>query len=67
MKNEQDLHEAKKNKPNMIRLILLLTILFGLIMLLGSCASSYRTEPYKIKPGQSPAEAYQKHWNKHLK
>jgi|GEM_PF-3273115 len=66
MINEQDLNEAKQNKPKMIRLILLLTILFGLIILLGSCAT-YRTEPYRLKPGQSPAEAYQKHWNKHLK
>ena len=39
-----------------------LLLLLAMIILFSSCAT-YRTEPYRIKVGQTPAEAYKKHYN----
>lgn len=45
-----------------------LTLILAILIMLSSCSQGvYRTETYKIKAGQSPAEAYRNHWNKHLK
>jgi len=49
--------------------ILLALLLFGLSSCGGysSVTKHYRTENYKIKKGQTPAQAYKKYWNSHLK